>query len=481
MFRRRVFSEVHALSKNGAPPQSTTGVARRSWIASDRRGERVSASRGDAIATISKNISGAVSTRLTQKRRDMSLSSESSWLPAAATSSGSSAMPQTGQGPGFFSRTSGSIGQTQSVPAAASRLGRAAPAALPLLRALDRAEVDLLPVFLADGRGARRVDRHAADRVDLAVLRHRREGRKAGKRRDGSHRRPVEYRHAARAWSSARTPENHLRDFSRFLGYFRRRPGPYVWGFLTMAGSTALFLAMPRLVGQAIAELSSGVSTGRIGRAAGIIVLLAVGDAICLFLTRRLLIGASRDDRVRDARGPLRAPPAPAPGLVPEEPRRRPDEPGGQRPVGRPDDDRARGSCRRRTRSSSGASACVLMFLVSPDLIARRARRPSRRRRRDEGHRDRSRTAASRRSRSSSARSRPRRRRTSPAPGSSAPSPARRRRRLASTRRTASFRRRNLGLARLNALYFPMLQAHRRSRLRRRPLGRRPADPRRGS
>lgn len=62
-----------------------------------------------------------------------------------------------------------------------------------------------------------------------------------------------------------------------------------------MAGSTALFLAMPRLVGQAIAELSSGVSTGRIGRAAGIIVLLAVGDAICLFVTRRLLIGASRD------------------------------------------------------------------------------------------------------------------------------------------------------------------------------------------
>jgi ATP-binding cassette subfamily B multidrug efflux pump len=86
-----------------------------------------------------------------------------------------------------------------------------------------------------------------------------------------------------------------LRDFARFFGYFRRRPGPYVWGFLTMAGSTALFLAMPRLVGQAIQDLTSGVTGGRIGRAAGIIVLLAVGDAICLFVTRRLLIGASRD------------------------------------------------------------------------------------------------------------------------------------------------------------------------------------------
>jgi ATP-binding cassette subfamily B protein len=86
-----------------------------------------------------------------------------------------------------------------------------------------------------------------------------------------------------------------LKDFRRFLGYFRRRPAPYLWGFLAMAGSTAFFLAMPRLVRRVIEALSSGVTTGGIARAAGIIVLLAVGDAICLFLTRRLLIGASRD------------------------------------------------------------------------------------------------------------------------------------------------------------------------------------------
>ncbi|MGE5346336.1 MAG: ABC transporter ATP-binding protein [Acidithiobacillales bacterium] len=86
-----------------------------------------------------------------------------------------------------------------------------------------------------------------------------------------------------------------MKDFRRFFAYFRSRPRPYVWGFLTMAGSTAFFLAMPRLVGQAIQALSSGVTTGRIGRAAEIIVLLAVGDAICLFATRRLIIGASRD------------------------------------------------------------------------------------------------------------------------------------------------------------------------------------------
>ncbi|MFI5181081.1 MAG: ABC transporter ATP-binding protein [Thermoanaerobaculia bacterium] len=86
-----------------------------------------------------------------------------------------------------------------------------------------------------------------------------------------------------------------MKDFRRFFGYFRRRPRPYVWGFVAMAGSTGFFLAMPRLVRRAIEELSASVTTGTIARAAGIIVLLAVGDAICLFFTRRLLIGASRD------------------------------------------------------------------------------------------------------------------------------------------------------------------------------------------
>ena len=62
-----------------------------------------------------------------------------------------------------------------------------------------------------------------------------------------------------------------------------------------MAGSTAFFLAMPRLVRRAIEALSDGAPAGRVGRAAGLILLLAVGDAVCLFFTRRLLIGASRD------------------------------------------------------------------------------------------------------------------------------------------------------------------------------------------
>jgi ATP-binding cassette subfamily B multidrug efflux pump len=86
-----------------------------------------------------------------------------------------------------------------------------------------------------------------------------------------------------------------MRGLRRFLAYFRRRPGAYAAGFGTMLASTGLFLAMPGLVRRAIEALGTGVTTGRLFRLSGLIVLLAVGDAISLFLTRRLLIGASRD------------------------------------------------------------------------------------------------------------------------------------------------------------------------------------------
>jgi ATP-binding cassette subfamily B protein len=86
-----------------------------------------------------------------------------------------------------------------------------------------------------------------------------------------------------------------MKDLPRFLAYFRRRPRVYAAGFGTMLASTGLFLAMPGLVRRAIEELGTGVTTERLFRLSAYIVLLAVGDAIALFLTRRLLIGASRD------------------------------------------------------------------------------------------------------------------------------------------------------------------------------------------
>jgi ATP-binding cassette subfamily B protein len=85
------------------------------------------------------------------------------------------------------------------------------------------------------------------------------------------------------------------RDVPRFFAYFRRRPGVYAAGFGTMLASTGLFLAMPGLVRRAIEELGTGVTTELLFRLSATIVLLAVGDALALFLTRRLLIGASRE------------------------------------------------------------------------------------------------------------------------------------------------------------------------------------------
>ena len=85
-----------------------------------------------------------------------------------------------------------------------------------------------------------------------------------------------------------------MRDLPRFFRYFRRRPGAYLAGFGSMLASTGLFLAMPGIVRRAIEQLDAGVTRERLFQLAALIVLLAVGDAVALFFTRRILIGASR-------------------------------------------------------------------------------------------------------------------------------------------------------------------------------------------
>jgi ATP-binding cassette subfamily B protein len=86
-----------------------------------------------------------------------------------------------------------------------------------------------------------------------------------------------------------------LRDFTRFLAYFSRRKGTYAVGFGTMALSAALFLAMPRIVRQVLESLERDPSPRAIAVASAAILGLAAGDAILFFFTRRILIGASRD------------------------------------------------------------------------------------------------------------------------------------------------------------------------------------------
>lgn len=86
-----------------------------------------------------------------------------------------------------------------------------------------------------------------------------------------------------------------MRELDRFLGYFRRRPRTFAAGLGTMLVSTALFLAMPGLVRRALDGLESGVTPGKLAATAGLIVGLAVADAFAYYFTRWILIGASRD------------------------------------------------------------------------------------------------------------------------------------------------------------------------------------------
>ncbi len=62
-----------------------------------------------------------------------------------------------------------------------------------------------------------------------------------------------------------------------------------------MALSTGLALSQPGIVRRAIEELAVEVTAARLAGFGALIIALAIGDAICLFFTRRILIGISRD------------------------------------------------------------------------------------------------------------------------------------------------------------------------------------------
>jgi len=86
-----------------------------------------------------------------------------------------------------------------------------------------------------------------------------------------------------------------LKDSRRFLSYFTRRPGTYAAGLGTMVLSAALFLAMPRIVRAVLESLEADPSRRRIAVACAAILALGATAAVLFFFTRRILIGASRD------------------------------------------------------------------------------------------------------------------------------------------------------------------------------------------
>ena len=107
--RLRATRESHARSKNGHPPQSTTGADSTSWMHRLVLGPIPATSAGASISPEARANTGAVRARLTQNRRAMSTSSALG-PSSALISSGSRAIPHFGQAPGPLWRTSGCIG-----------------------------------------------------------------------------------------------------------------------------------------------------------------------------------------------------------------------------------------------------------------------------------------------------------------------------------------------------------------------------------
>src|SRR5690349_9016748 len=114
MFRLRLTIENQARTKNGQPPQSTTGVASTSEIQLMNCGPIAvrTGSPGSASLMLSAN-NGSDNATLTQKRRFISTSSELSSSSVAVR--GSSAIPQIGQKPGASRTISGCIGHVYSI------------------------------------------------------------------------------------------------------------------------------------------------------------------------------------------------------------------------------------------------------------------------------------------------------------------------------------------------------------------------------
>src|SRR5215510_8207190 len=106
MFGLRFTSEVQKRSKNGQPPQSTTGVARKNSIEFRTGGETP---RPTDSPNMESSKTGSDNAALIQKRSRMESYSGSA-STSAKTSIGSSAIPQIGQVPGPICTTSGCIG-----------------------------------------------------------------------------------------------------------------------------------------------------------------------------------------------------------------------------------------------------------------------------------------------------------------------------------------------------------------------------------
>ena len=80
------------------------------------------------------------------------------------------------------------------------------------------------------------------------------------------------------------------------LPYMRRYKRGYAWGALAVVLNNAIWIFFPMVIGIAMDDLlHHGVTRKKILMYAGILIALALAKSICLFYTRWILIGISRD------------------------------------------------------------------------------------------------------------------------------------------------------------------------------------------
>lgn len=87
-----------------------------------------------------------------------------------------------------------------------------------------------------------------------------------------------------------------LNRLKPLLPYMRRYKRAYAWGTLATVLNNAIWIFFPMVIGVATDDLlHHGVSRSKILGYAGILLALALAKAVCLFFTRWILIGISRD------------------------------------------------------------------------------------------------------------------------------------------------------------------------------------------
>ena len=83
--------------------------------------------------------------------------------------------------------------------------------------------------------------------------------------------------------------------FRALLPYVNRYRRAFVIGLLCVVATTAFQLLGPWILKYAIDDLNAGVTRGKLWFYAGLLLVVASIRGLFLFLTRRIIIGASRD------------------------------------------------------------------------------------------------------------------------------------------------------------------------------------------